>query len=1474
MVFFQKMYFCFFRIKIICSMKFIANCIFAITFLLVANTIPAQTPQFTGEKNPASTTHESLPFLTWQDSVRQLNIPCLTLPEHYHNRPLPECVDNSQQPFFRPILTQTSVECSQTMGVAYTFTYEINRLRNIPSDIPENQYPTHFAFNWGNQGVGAACSFFDSWDIIRAVGTPTISEYGGTASFGGEKRWMNGYDLYYSAMKNRIWEYFSISLKDEEGLLTLKHWINDHLDGSETGGIASIYCAYSTLNDQLPPGTPEAGKFVIPELENPSNHAVCIVGYHDSIRWDYNNDGQFTNHLDINNDGIVDFKDWEIGGVKIANSYPITWGDFGFSYLTYNALCRKMAENGVWNQCANVVSAKANTDPKITYKITLTHDKRCNIKVMAGISSQPGATEPEYILGFPVFNYQGGPFYMQGGTTEEDKTLEFGLDVTPLLGFVEPGTEAAFFLMVDEDDPGNSGTGLVNSWSLMNYTNGLTEIPGNGLNVPLVENGLTVLSLDATIGFVAPQITDQTLPPATVYEPFEHQMTGNQGAEPYRWWLNQNYEHSYSTQDFPEITAEELFPNGTNSGYASKGIDFDFPFYGSTYNTFYIHTDGYLMFEENEMPWIFVIDDLNLMKNLRCIAPYMAKILTAEGGNIWYEGDAEKATFRWKAIENGTGNVVNFAVSLFPSGKIEFYYGEIDFAPWNKWFAGISNGDGYNALVLDISNNLNLDPDLMATLQPQFNLTGMTLSREGLFCVTPSETYDQVPVSFYIQDADGLCNIKTLSFSTDKANNIVISRVEIAAGNDSIIEFDENVSLTVELKNMTTDTIDAGLMNIALTSGFINLTDSTLGLAPFTPGETKTYPDAFGFQVSTDVPDNYPLGFSTKITTTTENYDSHLHLKAFSPVISVAGYSLTDGNNNYPEPGDVVSLSVHIKNDGGARIDDLYASLQGSNPGVEIIIGETNIATIAAYHSQDAVFTFAIDSGAQAGFTILLDVEIVANSGFSASRTIAIDVGNLLENAETGNFDRLNWLFLGEAPWQTDSQNPFEGSWCFRSGAISHNRFSELRVAMNVVSDSEIRFFSRVSSQQDADYLFFSIDGVTTGVWSGEAGWADHVFPVMAGQRTFSWKYTKDYAISEGSDCAWLDYIVFPPCTQEEPAITAGADIDICIGQDALPAANVFLAEPLVWTTSGDGTFNPEGSLNPVYTPGGQDLANGSAVLTFNALCPAGDTLSDDLSVFIHHLPLVFAGNDTTICASQNIINLSGMAQDVSFVLWITTGDGWFEDPNITTTQYFPGQDDILRGTVLLTLVGFPISPCETGMNHSLLVTLLPLPTVTFDTIATVCNTAQPFKLTQGQPAGGVYSGPSVTEGWFYPSQAGVGAYLVSYIFTNTAGCSDTAFRQITVTDCTGIESLTENNLLITPNPGKGVFVVRGLMFSDEKYRLEVYNATGNRLLKSIFQPDNQSFAEIDLSVFPDGLYWVKLVGSKNVLTGKIVLCR
>jgi len=1002
---------------------------------------------------------DGLPVFTEEDFEAFKSTPEMKLPESYRNRDLPVNVDNSLLPYFRPIFNQTSLECGQASGVAYAFTYEMDRLRNLPANVIENQYPSHFVFNWSNQGSGSACSFFDSWDIIRQVGTPNVADYGGALNTGGVSRWMSGYDLYHRAMKNRMWEFYTISLKNEDGLLTLRHWINDHLDGSENGGVANIYCAYSSVTNQLPAGTPEAGKYVITNFSTSANHALCIVGYHDSIRWDYNNDGQYTNHLDINNDGIVDFRDWEIGGVKLANSYSATsWGNNGFAYCTYNALCRSLAQGGVWNQSANIMYAKENTDPQLTFKVKMTHDSRNKIKVMAGVSSQPNATAPEFVMGFPILNYQGGNLFMQGGTSTGDKTLEFGLDVTSLLAYVENGAEATYFLMVDEDDGDNVGTGLIDNWAVMDYTGEPVEIPCSQANVPLVENGLTTLSVGAAVSFNPPDVLNEDLPPATINEPYENQMSGTQGVEPYRWWLHQNYNYAYSIQTFPNITAQQLTPTNSSSGYATKEIDFDFPFYGKTYDKIYIHADGYLMFEAGEYPWTFVIDDLNIFRNLCSISPYMAKVLSVSGGGMWYEGNANKATFRWKATEYSTSNILNFAVSIYPSGLIEFYYGEVAFAAWNKWYAGISNGDVYNNEVLDISNTFGLEQNLKVSIEPDFSFTEMALTREGMFYGTPTVPYENTFIDFYIQDANGLRNVKSLPFFTDGINNIIISNTTVEAGDDNIIEYGESVSMTVELKNISDEVIDAQLMKISMQDEFVTLTDSLETLTPFQPGETKILTGAFGFDVSMSVPNNHDIVMSTSIISNPVTYSSHIYKKAYSPLLTVAGFEVDDGGNGYLEPGEDAEVIVQVKNYGGAKAFNVVGILESNDPYITVTLGQVNMGTIAGNQMVEANFTISVDETTPVGYSAILSFIANADYGFNTSETMIVSVGFVVEDFETGDFSQYSWEFSGNAPWSIDNQDPFEGLYCMKSGPVDHNQKSEVLVKMDILANSEITF--------------------------------------------------------------------------------------------------------------------------------------------------------------------------------------------------------------------------------------------------------------------------------------------------------------------------------------------------------------------------------------------------------------------------------
>jgi len=88
-------------------------------------------------------------------------------------------------------------------------------------------------------------------------------------------------------------------------------------------------------------------------------------------------------------------------------------------------------------------------------------------------------------------------------------------------------------------------------------------------------------------------------------------------------------------------------------------------------------------------------------------------------------------------------------------------------------------------------------------------------------------------------------------------------------------------------------------------------------------------------------------------------------------------------------------------------------------------------------------------------------------------------------------------------------------------------------------SSGNITFYLNVSSEYLFDFLEFYIDGTKKGEWSDQVDWTQASFPVTAGTRTFKWVYERDFMISEGSDTAWINDIVFPILGHPQAALAA-----------------------------------------------------------------------------------------------------------------------------------------------------------------------------------------------------------------------------------------------------------------------------------------------------------------------------------------------
>jgi len=123
--------------------------------------------------------------------------------------------------------------------------------------------------------------------------------------------------------------------------------------------------------------------------------------------------------------------------------------------------------------------------------------------------------------------------------------------------------------------------------------------------------------------------------------------------------------------------------------------------------------------------------------------------------------------------------------------------------------------------------------------------------------------------------------------------------------------------------------------------------------------------------------------------------------------------------------------------------------------------------------------------------------------------------------AEAVDYPGLSFTLSGNANWFSQTTTTYYGGDAGQSGDIGNSQTSTMETTISGVTS--VKFYWRVSSESNYDYLRFYIDGVEQNRISGSTSWAQRTYTVSSGQHTLKWSFTKDYSVSSGSDCGWVD---------------------------------------------------------------------------------------------------------------------------------------------------------------------------------------------------------------------------------------------------------------------------------------------------------------------------------------------------------------
>lgn len=268
---------------------------------------------------------------------------------------------------------------------------------------------------------------------------------------------------------------------------------------------------------------------------------------------------------------------------------------------------------------------------------------------------------------------------------------------------------------------------------------------------------------------------------------------------------------------------------------------------------------------------------------------------------------------------------------------------------------------------------------------------------------------------------------------------------------------------------------------------------------------------------------------------------------------------------------------------------------------------------------------------------------------------------------------------------------------------------------------------------------------------------------------------------------------------------------------------------------------------------------NYSVTVTSNG-CSATSQL---VNVTVKPIPVasITASGSTTFCEGGSVF-LTGNGGDT--YLW-----------NNGSTQR-----SIQVATAGIYSVKVTSNECTSIASQSVIVNQKPA--VSLNPLSNFINVNSTSINLSGNPSGGVFGGEGVSGNIFDPKNAGLGKTILTYSFTNIAGCSNSASQNIVVYDTTGVYCSTYDTLIINavltgvfpistiniikvyPNPAKTHL---NISFSDyavqNGFTVQIKNSLGQTVFSS---SGNQQLFNINLSSWSGkGLYMVHVINKQGI---------
>lgn len=398
---------------------------------------------------------------------------------------------------------------------------------------------------------------------------------------------------------------------------------------------------------------------------------------------------------------------------------------------------------------------------------------------------------------------------------------------------------------------------------------------------------------------------------------------------------------------------------------------------------------------------------------------------------------------------------------------------------------------------------------------------------------------------------------------------ITLGDMTVTDGNNNTAEYGETVNLGIMLNNVGSDAALGVEVNVISSDQYLTINNGTETIGTIPANSQQSTITGFQLHFAANTPDQHAATFTVLVSLTDgTTYEYQRSILVNAPSFSWGGLQITEvtGNSNgRVDAGETITLTIPVTNSGHAGASNLETTLLINNVNYIVDPIVTNITELPVGGNASYIYQITFSSQIPVGSTAQITAMLYSGE-YTAVNTYSLTIGLMMEDFESGTFTNYPWQFTG-GNWVATTGS-YNGSTAAKSATITHSQTTSMTVTMNIPVAGTLTFWKKVSSEQNYDFLKFYINGILKNSWSGTSDtWSQLTYAVSAGQNIFKWEYSKDNMVSSGSDCAWIDDIVFPTTGG-----TAGAP-SFAIDTTSLSFGTVLVGEtallPVVITNNG-----------------------------------------------------------------------------------------------------------------------------------------------------------------------------------------------------------------------------------------------------------------------------------------------------------------